>query len=160
MELPRDLKEFLESLNSNKVEYVIVGGYAQAFHGRPRFTGDIDVLIRPSSDNARRLQTSLTQFGFGQLGLEEGDWLDEGQVIQLGIAPNRIDILTSITGCDFDDIWRTRIATHLAGVPVNMIAKDEYIKNKRAVGRPKDLGDVIRQPHSNLDRTLCVSLEV
>jgi hypothetical protein len=93
MDLPKDLKEFIESLNSNKVDYVIVGGYAQAFHGRPRFTGDIDVLVRPTRDNAARLRSALTQFGFAQLGLREEDFLAEGQVIQLGIAPNRIDIL-------------------------------------------------------------------
>jgi hypothetical protein len=142
MELPKDLREFIESLNSNKVDYVIVGGYAQAFHGRPRFTGDIDVLVRPSPDNAARLETALAQFGFAPLGLRQEDFLTPGQVIQLGVAPNRIDILTSITGCEFDDIWRTRVPAHLTGVPVNMIAREQYIRNKRAVGRPQDLADI------------------
>jgi hypothetical protein len=142
MDLPKNLREFIESLNSNKVDYVIVGGYAQAFHGRPRFTGDIDVFVRPTRDNAARLRSALTQFGFAQLGLQEEDFLAEGQVIQLGIAPNRIDILTSITGCRFDDVWVTRIPAQLAGVPVNMIAKEQYIRNKRAVGRPQDVVDV------------------
>jgi len=142
MDLPRDLREFLESLNSKKVEYVIVGGYAQAYHGRPRFTGDIDVLVRPSRENGFRLKAALAQFGFGQLGLGEEDFLSEGQVVQLGVAPNRIDILTSITGCKFEEVWRTRIAAELAGVPVNMIAREEYIKNKRASGRPQDLADL------------------
>ncbi|MBZ5606626.1 MAG: hypothetical protein LAP38_00070 [Acidobacteriia bacterium] len=142
MDLPKDLREFLESLNSNEVEYVIVGGYAQAYHGRPRFTGDIDVLVRPSRDNAARLRIALTQFGFGQLGLSEDDFVAEGRVIQLGIAPNRIDLLTSLTGCTFDDVWQTRISTQIAGVPVNMIAKKQYVQNKRAVGRPQDLADI------------------
>jgi len=142
MEPPKDLREFIESLNSNRVDYVIVGGYAQAFHGRPRFTGDIDVLVRPSPDNAARLETALEQFGFAPLGLRPQDFLTQGQVIQLGVAPNRIDILTSITGCEFDDIWRTRVPAQLAGVPVNMIAKELYIQNKRAVGRPQDLADI------------------
>jgi len=142
MDLPKDLREFLESLNSKKVEYVIVGGYAQAYHGRPRFTGDIDVLVRPSRENGFRLKAALAQFGFGQLGLGEEDFLSEGQVVQLGVAPNRIDILTSITGCKFEEVWRTRIAAELAGVPVNMIAREEYIKNKRASGRPQDLADL------------------
>lgn len=142
MDLPKDLREFLESLNSKKVEYVIVGGYAQAFHGRPRFTGDIDVLVRPSRENGVRLKTALAQFGFGQLGLREEDFVTEGQVVQLGVAPNRIDILTSITGCEFEEVWRTRIEAELAGVPVNMIAREEYIKNKRASGRAQDLADL------------------
>lgn len=142
MDLPKDLREFLESLNSKKVEYVIVGGYAQAFHGRPRFTGDIDVLVRPSRENGVRLKAALAQFGFGQLGLSEEDFLSEGQVVQLGVAPNRIDILTSITGCDFDEVWRTRIDAELAGVPVNIIAREAYIKNKRASGRAQDLADL------------------
>jgi len=142
MDLPKDLREFLESLNSKKVEYVVVGGYAQAYHGRPRFTGDIDVLVRPSRENGVRLEAALAQFGFAQLGLSEDDFVSEGQVIQLGVAPNRIDILTSITGCQFEEVWRTRIAAELAGVSVNMIAKAGYIKNKRATGRAQDLADL------------------
>ena len=142
MDLAPDLREFLESLNSKKVEYVVVGGYAQAYHGRPRFTGDIDVLVRPSEDNSLRLVAALAGFGFTQLGLTEEDFAAEGQVIQLGVAPNRIDILTSITGCDFEEVWRTRIRTELGGVPVNMIGKQEYIKNKRASGRARDLADL------------------
>ena len=121
MDLTPDLRESLESLNSKRVEYVVVGGYAQAYHGRPRFTGDIDVLVRPSRENAARVKAALAQFGFGQLGLEEDDFVREGQVIQLGIAPNRIDILTPITGCQFDEVWR---------------------KNQRATGRPQDLADL------------------
>ena len=142
MDLPKDLREFIESLNSKRVEYVIVGGYAQAYHGRPRFTGDIDVLVRPSQENAERIKAALSQFGFAQLGLTEQDFVSEGQVIQLGVAPNRIDILTSISGCGFEDVWETRVKTELAGVPVNMIAKDQYIKNKRATGRAQDLADL------------------
>ena len=142
MDLSKDLFEFIKSLNSNNVEYVIVGGYAQAFHGRPRFTGDIDVLINSSGENAARLQSALGQFGFGHLGLREQDFTSEGQVIQLGVAPNRIDILTSLTGCNFDEVWTTRIAGKIADLPVNFIAREQYIRNKRAVGRPQDLADL------------------
>jgi len=142
MDLTKDLREFIESLNSNKVEYVIVGGYAQAFHGRPRFTGDIDIAIRPSRDNALRLQSAISKFGFEHLGLSADDFLIEGQVIQLGVAPNRIDLLTSLTGCEFDDVWATRIPAKIGEVPVNMIGKDQYIRNKRAVGRAQDLADL------------------
>lgn len=110
MDLSKDLSEFIKSLNSNNVEFVIVGGYAQAYHGRPRFTGDIDILIRSSVDNATRILSALNEFGFGRLGLRQEDFTRDGQVIQLGVAPNRIDILTSLTGCVFEDVWTTRIS--------------------------------------------------
>ena len=142
MDLSQDLSEFIKSLNSNNVDYVIVGGFAQAFHGRPRFTGDIDILIRPSTENAARLQSALSQFGFGRVGLREEDFTREQQVIQLGVAPNRIDVLTSLTGCNFEDVWATRVAAKIAGLPVNFISKEQYVRNKRAVGRPQDLADL------------------
>jgi hypothetical protein len=142
MDLSKDLSEFIKSLNSNNVEFVIVGGYAQAYHGRPRFTGDIDILIRSSVDNATRILLALSQFGFGRLGLRQEDFTRDGQVIQLGVAPNRIDILTSLTGCVFEDVWATRISAEMANLPVNFISKEEYIRNKRAVGRPQDLADL------------------
>jgi|SRR5215472_10090389 len=142
MDLSQDLSEFIKSLNSNNVEYVIVGGYAQAYHGRPRFTGDIDVLVCPSTENAARLQSAISQFGFGVLGLREQDFTCEGQVIQLGVAPNRIDILTSLTGCDWEEVWATRLRGKIADLPVNFISKEQYIRNKRAVGRPQDLADL------------------
>jgi hypothetical protein len=142
MDLSKDLSEFIESLNSNNVEYVIVGGYAQAYHGRPRFTGDIDILIRPSAENAARLQSALSLFGFGGMGLREEDFTGEGQVIQLGVAPNRIDILTSLTGCKFADVWSTRIPAKIADLQVNFISKEQHIRNKRAVGRPQDVADL------------------
>ncbi|HWY47991.1 MAG TPA: hypothetical protein VNX70_11450 [Bryobacteraceae bacterium] len=126
----------------NNVEYVVVGGYAQAYHGRPRFTGDIEVLVRPSAENAARLQSALSQFGFGGLGLRDQDFIREGQVIQPGVAPNRIDILTSLTGCNFGDVWTSRIPGKISDLPVNFISKEQYIRNKRAVGRPQDLADL------------------
>ena len=142
MDLPRDLSEFIKSLNSNGVDYVIVGGYAQAYHGRPRFTGDIDILVRPTIENAARVLSALRQFGFGKLGLTEANFTSEEQIIQLGIAPNRIDILTSLTGCAFEDVWETRVAVEVADLPVNFISKEQYIRHKRAVGRPQDLADI------------------
>jgi hypothetical protein len=142
MDLSKDLSEFIRLLNLNNVEYVVVGGYAQAYHGRPRFTGDIEVLVRPSAENAARLQSALSQFGFGGLGLRDQDFIREGQVIQLGVAPNRIDILTSLTGCNFGDVWTSRIPGKISDLPVNFISKEQYIRNKRAVGRPQDLADL------------------
>jgi len=142
MDLSKDLSEFIRLLNLNNVEYVVVGGYAQAYHGRPRFTGDIEVLVRPSAENAARLQSALSQFGFGGLGLRDQDFIREGQVIQPGVAPNRIDILTSLTGCNFGDVWTSRIPGKISDLPVNFISKEQYIRNKRAVGRPQDLADL------------------
>jgi hypothetical protein len=142
MDLSKDLSEFIRSLNSNNVEYVVVGGYAQAYHGRPRFTGDIDILIRPSAENAARLRSALNQFGFSAVGLQEEDFTREEQIIRLGMAPNRIDILTSLTGCNFEDVWATRVPAKIADLPVNFISKEQYIRNKRAVGRPQDVADL------------------
>src|SRR5438045_1838126 len=109
MRLAKDFREFVALLNSNHVEYVIVGGYALAFHGAPRYTGDIDILVRRSPENAARLETSLATFGFGSVGISAKDFLEEGQIVQLGYPPHRIDILTSISGVSFDEIWERRL---------------------------------------------------
>jgi hypothetical protein len=138
----KDFSEFIESLNSNHVDYVIVGGYAMAFHGVPRYTGDIDFLVRVSPENAARLERSLIAFGFGSAGITANDFLQPGRVVQLGFPPFRIDIVTSISGVDFDELWDRRIASELDGVPVHFIDRDSFIKNKRAAGRAKDRADL------------------
>ncbi len=142
MNLPRDLKEFIESLNSHKVEYVVVGAFAGAHYGVPRYTGDIDFLVRPSQENAGRLIKTIEEFGFSSLGLTAADFAQPGRVIQLGMAPNRIDLLTSLTGISFDDAWAGRTESELARIPVAFIGREQYIKNKRATGRPQDLADI------------------
>jgi len=142
MNLQKDLKEFIELLNSANVKYLIVGGYAVAFHGHPRFTGDIDVFIECSEANARKMNVVLQDFGFKELGLSEQDFLKDGTIIQLGLPPNRIDIITAIDGVNFQDAWETKIPATLSGVPVHFISKDLLLKNKRAVGRTKDIADV------------------
>lgn len=142
MRLPKDLREFIESLNSNAVEYVIVGAFALAFHGFPRFTGDIDILIRASPENAKKLEETLAAFGFAGLGLSAADFRAPGQVIQLGRAPNRIDILTSITGVETDEVWRNRVTAEIDGLPVCFIDRDSLIKNKKATGRTQDRADL------------------
>src|SRR5262245_29019922 len=98
MALSKDWREFLELLNSRGVDYVIVGAQSLAFHGRPRYTGDLDILVRPTPDNAQQLLEILNQFGFGQAGFKETDFLEPEHIIQLGRVPSRIDLLTSITG--------------------------------------------------------------
>jgi hypothetical protein len=142
MKLQVDLREFVELLNSRLVEYVIVGGHAVAFHGYPRFTGDIDFFVRPSSQNAARLLDVLATFGFGDVGLDEATFTQPDKVIQLGRPPNRIDLLTSISGLDFDEAWAGRIDAELDGIPVRFPSRDSLLRNKRAAGRAKDLADV------------------
>jgi hypothetical protein len=139
--LPKDWKEFTESLNSHQVEYMIVGAHALAFHGYPRYTGDIDILIRPSEENARRLENLLLEFGFASLGLSATDLLERERVIQLGLAPNRIDLLTSLTGIEFDEAWKDRVKAELDGLPVVFLGRTALIRNKRATGRAQHIAD-------------------
>jgi hypothetical protein len=140
--LQSDLREFIALLNSHHVDYVIVGGHAVAFHGHPRFTGDIDFLIRTAPENAKRVLSVLNAFGFGSVGITERDLLEPARIIQLGHPPNRIDILTSISGVSFDAAWGSRVATTLDDQAVDLIGWRELLQNKRAAGRQKDLADV------------------
>ncbi len=142
MALQKDLREFIELLNSNEAEYVIIGAHALAFHGVPRYTGDLDIAVRVSAANAAKLAQAVTEFGFAETGLSEKDFLVPDQIIQLGRPPNRVDILNSLSGITFEELWSGRIRTTLDGVSVNMISKEHLIQNKRAVGRPQDLADV------------------
>ena len=142
MALNKDWREFLELLNSRGVDYVIVGAQSLAFHGRPRYTGDLDVLIRPAPDNARRLLGVLTEFGFAQSRFKEADFVEPDQMIQLGRVPNRIDLLTSISGVTIDDAFGTRVSAIIDDIPVFTLGRDALIQNKRAVGRPQDLADL------------------
>jgi predicted nucleotidyltransferase len=142
MRLSNDLRGFLELLNSRGVEYVIVGAHSLAFHGRPRYTGDLDILIRATAKNAAKLVDLLNEFGFADSGFRESDFTGPNQVIQLGRAPNRIDLLTSISGVTSNEAFDTRISAELDGIPVFILAKDALIRNKRAVGRQQDLADL------------------
>ena len=140
--LQTDLREFIGLLNSHKVDYLVVGGHAVAFHGHPRFTGDIDFFIRSTSDNACKVLAVLEAFGFGSVGISEQDLLRPGQVVQLGQPPNRIDLLTSISGVDFDAAWSSRVETVLDDQPITLLGWEQLLRNKRASGRQKDLADV------------------
>ena len=142
MILSKDWLEFIASLNSHNVEYALVGGLAVAYHGQPRFTGDLDVVVRRTPENARRLITALTAFGFGGLGLTEQDFLEPGQVIQLGLPPTRIDVTTSLTGVDDVELWAGRIPDQWEGLRIWWIDRASLVRNKRATGRPKDLADL------------------
>jgi len=142
MPLPKDWREFIELLNSRGVEYLIVGAFALAFHGVPRFTGDIDILVRRSAENSARIEEVLRAFSFASLGLSAADFLNPDQVIQLGHPPNRIDLLTSITGVAFEEAWADRVAGELHGIPVRFIGREMLIRNKRATGRAQDKADL------------------
>jgi hypothetical protein len=144
MNLSKDLREFVELLNSRKIKYVLVGGHAVAFHGFPRFTGDVDFLIDTSPENAALVAAAVSDFGFANLGLKEGDFRGPETVVQLGRAPNRIDILTSVTAVSFAEAWQTRVETSLNGLPVWVISKELLVRNKLATGRPQDLADAKR----------------
>ena len=142
MKLQTDLREFIALLNSMRVKYVIVGGHAVAFHGYPRYTGDMDFLIEPSPDNAKLIHGVLQQFGFSSLGLTPADFDHPDKVVQLGYPPNRIDIITSIDGASFEEIWASRVPGDMDGLPVSFINKELLLRNKRAAGRPQDIADV------------------
>ena len=142
MRLSNDWREFLESLNSRGIDYVVVGAHSLAFHGRPRYTGDLDILVRATRENAAKLVDLLNQFGFADVGFKESDFTEPDQLIQLGRAPNRIDLLTSITGVTTDQALASKVSADLAGIPVFILAKDALIRNKRAVGRPQDIADL------------------
>lgn len=141
MPLNKDLREFVELLNSKCVEYLVVGAFAVAFHGYPRYTGDLDLLIRPTAENAGRVIEALWQFGFGSLGIELADLSSPGMVVQLGVQPNRIDLLTALSGVSFEEAWATRQDAILDGVPTQFIGFSALIQNKENTGRAKDLGD-------------------
>ena len=136
-----DFKEFAESLNAKSVEYLVVGGYALAAHGHPRYTGDIDFWVRPTPENITRLLSALTVFGFGSLGLRAEDF-SANTVVQLGQPPRRIDLLTTIDGVSFDSCFARREVVEVAGVRLNIIGLEDFKINKRATGRHKDLADL------------------
>jgi hypothetical protein len=142
MGLSKDWREFLELLNSRGVDYVIVGAHSLALHGRPRYTGDLDILVRSTSENARLLIDILNEFGFARSGFKEQDFLKPGQLIQLGRAPTRIDLLTSISGVSSEEAFAGKVSAELDGIPVFVLSKDALVRNKRAVGRPQDLADI------------------
>jgi hypothetical protein len=138
MPLSKDLREFIECLNSNEVEYLVVGALAVSWHGFPRYSADADFLIRLSHVNAERALRALAQFGFGSLDISASDLILTGKVIQLVYEPNRIDLMTSVTGVSFADAWEDRAPGNLDGLPVNFIGRSFLLRNKDATGRAKD----------------------
>lgn len=142
MEAQKDFKELLELFNEHKVEYVIVGAHALAYYGAPRYTGDMDILVRPNIENATRIIAALTKFGFGKLGLKTVDFSEPDKITQLGYPPVRIDLMTSLTGLSWNEIFPNKLEGTYGNVSVYFIGKDQYILNKRKTGRKKDLADL------------------
>jgi predicted nucleotidyltransferase len=141
VKLQKDLREFIELLLSQNVEFLVVGGHAVAFHGYPRLTEDVDLLIRPTLENGSRILRVLDLFGFGSIGLTAEDFTAPDRMIQLGRSPNRIDLLTQIWGLTFEEAWASRVPAELDGLEVFVIGREELIRNKRATARPQDLAD-------------------
>lgn len=141
MKIHPDFRDFFRALNRNNVEYVIVGSYALAFHGQPRATGDIDVWIRPSPANSEALMQALQDFGFETLDISSRDILS-GKVIQLGFPPVRIDLMTVLEGLTRQETWESRNRGMFGDQPVFYVGRDAFVKNKRALGRHKDLADL------------------
>ena len=137
-----DFKDLLSVFNARGVEYLVVGAYALAAHGRVRATGDLDVWVRPDAANAKRVMEALAAFGAPLQDLTELDLQRPGLVFQIGLAPLRIDVLTSIDDVDFDEAWAQRLSATFAGQPVPVLSAEHLIRNKRAVGRAQDLADL------------------
>jgi len=144
MEIYPDFLELFELFNAHSVEYLVVGGYALAFHGAPRNTGDIDVWVKPDKINAGRILEALNAFGFGSLNLSADDFIHPDKIIQLGYSPVRIDLITSISGVSWDEAVKHKVKGPYGKVSVNFIGLKEFIKNKKASGRLQDLADLER----------------
>jgi hypothetical protein len=140
--LCQDFREFVELLNKHRVPYLIVGGYAVGVHGHPRYTGDLDVWIKPDETTAKLMVQIMQEFGFGSFGLSESDFLTKENIIQLGCPPFRIDVLTSIDGVQFEACYPNRVIIDDENVPVNFISLKDLRKNKKSTGRPRDLDDL------------------
>lgn len=138
----RDFREFIALLNKHNVRYLIIGGYAVALHGHPRYTKDLDIWIWMNSANATLLCTVLGEFGFSSLDLTPEDFLEPDRIIQLGYPPNRIDLMTTPKGIDFKTCYSNREIIDIEGLEINLIDLENLKKNKKATGRYQDLADL------------------
>jgi hypothetical protein len=143
----RDFAEMLSALSEAGAEFLIVGAHALAAHGAPRATGDLDIWIRPTPANARRVMQALAAFGAPLHDLTLDDLTKSDTVFQVGVPPSRIDILSGVSGVQFDDAWPRRVALDVEGAAVSVIGREDFIRNKRATGRPRDLADIAALEH-------------
>ena len=142
MNLNQDYVDMFRTLNTANVRYLVVGAYAFGFHVEPRTTKDVDIWVDPSAANAKRLHAALVNFGAPLEGITAEDFTNLDLVYQIGVAPNRIDILTGLESITFDEAWENRQETTYGKEKVNIIGRDDLIKIKRAAGRPQDLEDI------------------
>lgn len=148
LDLPNDFKEFLRLLRANGVEYLLIGGWAVGYHGYPRSTDDLDVWVAIAPANAERVVSVLREFGFDVPELSTELFLQNDQIVRMGIAPVRIEVSTSISGVEFDECYRERLETTLDDEPVSLISLRHLRINKKASGRLKDLSDLENLPPS------------
>ena len=146
MRLDPDFREFFELFAAREVRYLVVGGYALAVHGAPRYTGDIDAWVEPTAENSRRVVQAFADFGFASLGLPPDTFAEADVVVQVGQPPLRIDVMTSISGADFEACYRARVTADADGLALDVIGLDCLRANKAATGRPQDLADMDRLP--------------
>ncbi len=139
-----DFRDLFAEFNAHGVEYLVVGSHALAVHGHVRATKDLDIWVRPDPENARRALGALAAFGAPVHQLTQADLTEPGLILQIGVAPVRIDIITSIEGVEFDAAWPVRVLTKFAGQPVHVLSRQHLIQNKRASGRTQDLADLER----------------
>ena len=139
-----DFRDILSEFAAAGVEFLLVGAYALAAHGVPRATGDIDLWVRCRPENAARIMLALTRFGAPLTEVTEEDFVRSGMVVQIGVTPRRIDLLTAIDGVEFDEAWRDRIEVEIDGLRVPVISREHLLRNKRATGRTKDAADARR----------------
>lgn len=140
--LNQDFKEMLSCLKEEETEFIIVGAYALAAHGFPRATGDIDIWVSNSSDNARKVIRALSRFGAPISNLSEEDFTSPNVVVQIGVEPCRIDLLTGIDGVGFGEAWKNKVRIIIDDLELNVLSKADLLKNKLAAGRDKDHGDL------------------
>ncbi len=142
MHLSPDFRELVAYFHAREVRFLIVGAHAMALHGRPRYTGDVDVWIDPAPENAGRVAAALVDFGFQSLGLTDADLATPDRVIQLGFPPNRIDLLTGLSGVSFEPCYQQRVTVTLQTTRLPVIGLECLRANKRATGRLQDLADL------------------
>jgi predicted nucleotidyltransferase len=146
IELHPDFREFLKYLNSQEVEYMLIGGYAVGYHGYPRATGDMDVWIAVDQKNANKVVMALHEFGMPRTELTKELFLESNRVVRMGVPPVRIEIITGISGVEFRDCYSRRESIEIDSVPINVISLDDLRINKKASGRHKDLDDLSHLP--------------
>lgn len=150
MDLAPDFDEFCGLLSAHDVEFVVIGAHALAFHGAPRFTGDLDILVRPTEENGQRVLSAIAAFGLPTAPVTSADIVIGKKVIEMGIAPVQIHVMSAIDGVSWDDVWSTREMGRFGTRTVAFIGRDTFLRNKRASGRAKDLADIeaLREPEA------------